>query len=48
MVSEYDKEKNDFLLEFILHEVFVRGTVYKTHLLAMSENDIELLVNVLP
>ena len=48
VVSEYDEEKNDFLLEFILHKVFVRGTVYKTHLLVMSENNIELLANVLP
>ena len=39
MVSEYDKEKYDFLLEFVLHEAFVGETVDKTHLLAFSGND---------
>ena len=34
--------------EFILYEVLVRTTADKTHLLVMSENDIELLINVLP
>ena len=48
MVSEYDKEECDFLLEFILHEVFVTGTVDKTTLLVISENEVELLTNVLP
>ena len=42
---EYDKEEYDFLLVFILHEVFVTGTVDKTSLLVISENDIELLTN---
>ena len=44
-MSAYDKEEYDFLLEFISH-VFVTGTVDKTHLLVMSENEIELLTNV--
>ena len=47
MVSEYDKKKYDLLLEFILHEVLAKGTVNKTHLLVMPENDVELLTNVL-
>ena len=47
-MSEYDKEEYDFSLEFILHEVFLRGTVDKKCLLVMSENDVELLTNVLP
>ena len=33
LVSEYDKEEYNFLLEVILHELFVIGTVDKTHLL---------------
>ena len=40
MVSEYDKEEYGFLLQ-LLHEVFVTGTVDKTHLLIISENDVE-------
>ena len=48
MASEHDKEEYDFLLEFILHEVFVTGTVDKTALLVISENEVELLTNVLP
>ena len=48
MVCEYDKEEYDFLLEFALHEVLVTGTVDKTHLFVMFENDIELLASVLP
>ena len=36
MVSGSDKEEYDFSLEFIMHEVFVRGTVDKTHLYVMS------------
>ena len=47
MVSEHDKEY-DFLLKFILHEVLVTGTVDKIHLLVISENEVELLTNVLP
>ena len=42
VVSKHDKEEYDFLLEFILHEVFVTGTVDKTHLLVISENEVEL------
>ena len=48
VVSEHDKEEYDFLLEFMLREVFVIGTVDKTHLLVISENEVELLINVLP
>ena len=47
MVSEHDKEY-DFLSNFILHEVFVTGTVDEIHLLVISENEVELLTNVLP
>ena len=47
MVSEHDKEY-DFLSKFILHEVFVTGTVDEIHLLVISENEVELLTNVLP
>ena len=47
MVSEYDKEEYNFSSEFLLHEVFAKGTVDKTHLLLMSENDVELFNNVL-
>ena len=36
-----------FWLEFILHEMFVTGTVDKTHVLVMYENDIELLTKAL-
>ena len=43
-VSEHDKEEYDFLLKFILHEV----SVDKTHLPVISENEVELLTNVLP
>ena len=46
-MSEHDKEY-DFLLKFILHEVLVTGTVDKIHLLVISENEVELLTNVLP
>ena len=42
MVSEHDKEEHEFLLKFILCEVFVTGTVDKTHLLVISENEVEL------
>ena len=31
-----------------VHEVFVRGTVNKSQLLEMSENDVELLANIFP
>ena len=47
MVSEHDKEY-DFLSKFILHEVLVKGTVDEIHLLVISENEVELLTNVLP
>ena len=47
VVSEHDKEY-DFLSKFILHEVFVTGTVDEIHLLVISENEVELLTNVLP
>ena len=46
-MSEHDKEY-DFLSKFILHEVFVAGTVDEIHLLVISENEVELLTNVLP
>ena len=36
-----------FWLEFILREMFVTGTVDKTHLIVMYENDIELLTKAL-
>ena len=48
MVSEHEKEEHDFLSEFILHEVFVTGTVNETHLLVISGNELELLSNALP
>ena len=47
-MSEYDKKEYDFSSEFIKLEVFFRRTVDKTYLLVMSENDVELLTNVLP
>ena len=47
VLSEDDKEY-DFLLKLILHEVFVTGTVDEIHLLEISENEVELLINVLP
>ena len=52
-MSEYDKEEYDFLLGFILHEEclllkHIDKTVYKTHLLVRSENNIEFLTNALP
>ena len=47
MVSEHDKEEHHFLLEFILCEALVTGTVDKTHLLVISENEVQLLTNVL-
>ena len=47
VVSEHDKE-DDFLLKFILHEVFVTGTVDKIHIIVISENEVELLTIVLP
>ena len=37
-----------FLSKFILHEVFVTGTLDEIDLLAISENEVELLTNVLP
>ena len=43
MVSVHDEKEYDFLLEFILHEVFVTGTVDKTNLLVISENEVEYL-----
>ena len=48
MVSEHDKEEYYFLLKFILYEVFVTVTVDKANLLLISENEVELLTNVLP
>ena len=48
MVSKHDKEEYDFLLEFKSHEVLVTWTLDKIDLLAISENDVELLTNVLP
>ena len=47
VMSEHDKKEHDFLLNLILHEVFVTGTVDKIHLLVISENEVELLANVL-
>ena len=46
-MSEHDKKEYDFLLNLILHELFVTGTVDKIHLLVISENEVELLANVL-
>ena len=46
-MAERDKEY-DFLSKFMLHEVFVTGTVDEIHLLVISENEVELLTNVLP
>ena len=40
VVSEHDREEHDFLLEFILCAVFATGTVDKTHLLVISENEV--------
>ena len=37
VISGHDKEKYDFLLEFLLNEEFVTRTVDKTHLLVISE-----------
>ena len=47
VVPEYDKEEYDILLEFIFHEVFVTGTLDKTYLLVISENETELQLNLL-
>ena len=41
-------EEHDFLLEFILCAVFATGTIDKTHLLVIPENEVQLLTNVLP
>ena len=46
-MSKHDK-KYDFLSKFTLHEVFVTGTVDEIHLIGISENEVELLTNVLP
>ena len=43
-MSGNDKEY-DFLLKFLLHEVFVTGTIDEIHFLAISENEVELLTN---
>ena len=48
MVSEHDHEEYDLSLEFILLAVFVTGTVDKPNLHVLSENEVELLTNVLP
>ena len=42
------EKEYDFLSKFILHEVFVTGTVDKIHLLVISENDVKLFTHVLP
>ena len=47
VMYDHDQEY-DSLLKFVLHEVCVTGTVDKTHLLVISENEVEFLVNVLP
>ena len=47
-MSEHDKKEYDFLLNLILHELFVTGTVDKIHLLVISENDVKLFTHVLP
>ena len=47
MVPEHNKEYNS-LSKFILHEMFVTGTVDHIHLVVISENEVELLTNVLP
>ena len=46
LVSDYDKETYDFLSEFILQDVFARGTVAKAHLLVISKNDVYFFTNV--
>ena len=46
-MPEHDKGY-DFLSKFILHEGFVTETVDEIHLLAISENEVELLTNALP
>ena len=46
VMSDHNQEY-DSLIKFILHERCVTGTVDKTHLLVISENEVELLVNVL-
>ena len=46
-MSEHDKE-HDFLSKFILHEVFVTGTVDEIHLFVIPENEVELLTNAWP
>ena len=43
-MSGNDKEY-DFLSKFLLHEVFVTGTIDEIHFLAISENEVELLTN---
>ena len=43
VVSEYGKEEQGFLLELV-YELFLTGTV---DLLVMSQNDAELVTNVL-
>ena len=45
-MSEHDKE-HDFLSKFILHEVFVTGTVDEIHLFVIPGNEVELLTNAL-
>ena len=47
VVSEHGK-KYDFLSKFMLYEVFVTGNVDKIYLLVISENEVELLTNILP
>ena len=45
-MSEYDKEKYNFLSEFILQDVFATGTADKAHLLAISNKDAYVFTNV--
>ena len=45
-MSEYDKEKYNFLSELILQDVFATGTVDKAHLLAISNKDAYVFTNV--
>ena len=47
VVPEHNKEYNS-LSKFILHDMFVTGTVDHIHLVVISENEVELLTNVLP
>ena len=52
LLVEYEHENYDhefdFLLKFILNEMFVIETVDKAHVLVISEHDVELPNNVIP